>query len=350
MEGCNWPAGWYWRNDNRMLLLQLFCSNALCIMNTFFQHRNLHKYTWSLCQRSFIDFCSCSFPYRFELLGPTKERIASTGLTNRVKQTTTVEIIYHISPANTRLNVYIGLYTFRPWACGDCHSDVCSWVQIYWWQILNNWRHRTTTTLHRFRWPVPINVLNIRVKRVQLSTDHHLVVCNLHLESPTAHSPTCKTKRFHLIKWEALANKQVRRTIADIALHLLGELAECTADAKLEWQLYKAAVASSASRLRGRLVWRIMAKSNLVESGGERLCSSKESITYKVWLHNKAESSLLARYTEAWKSTAFTVKKTKIQSCDNFSHKLRSNHTNKVLRQTTRRFHGKNTLLDPPKT
>jgi len=30
--------------DNRRLLLQLCCNNTLCIMNTFFQHRDLQKY------------------------------------------------------------------------------------------------------------------------------------------------------------------------------------------------------------------------------------------------------------------------------------------------------------------
>ena len=39
-------------NDNRRLLLQLCCNNALCIMNTFLQHRNVHKYT---CCRDSLD-------------------------------------------------------------------------------------------------------------------------------------------------------------------------------------------------------------------------------------------------------------------------------------------------------
>ena len=33
-------------NENGRYLLQLCCSNGLCIMNTFFQHREVHKYTW----------------------------------------------------------------------------------------------------------------------------------------------------------------------------------------------------------------------------------------------------------------------------------------------------------------
>ena len=33
-------------NENRRNLLQLCCSNELRIMNTFFQHRGVHKYMW----------------------------------------------------------------------------------------------------------------------------------------------------------------------------------------------------------------------------------------------------------------------------------------------------------------
>ena len=47
-------------NENGMYLLQLCCSNGLRIMNTFFQHRKIHKCTWyrpSMDQKSLIDFC-----------------------------------------------------------------------------------------------------------------------------------------------------------------------------------------------------------------------------------------------------------------------------------------------------
>ena len=47
-------------NENRRYLLLLCCSNGLHIMNTFFQHREVHKYTWyrpSMDQKSLIDFC-----------------------------------------------------------------------------------------------------------------------------------------------------------------------------------------------------------------------------------------------------------------------------------------------------
>ena len=50
-------------NENGRYLLQLCCSNGLRIMNTFFQHREVHKYTWyrpSMDQKSSIDFCIVS--------------------------------------------------------------------------------------------------------------------------------------------------------------------------------------------------------------------------------------------------------------------------------------------------
>jgi len=47
-------------NENGRYLLQLCCNNGLRIMNTFFQHRDVHKNTWyrpSMEQKSMIDFC-----------------------------------------------------------------------------------------------------------------------------------------------------------------------------------------------------------------------------------------------------------------------------------------------------
>ena len=46
-------------NENGRFLLQLCCSNGLRIINTFFQHREAHKYTWyrpSMDQQSLVDF------------------------------------------------------------------------------------------------------------------------------------------------------------------------------------------------------------------------------------------------------------------------------------------------------
>ena len=50
-------------NKNGRCLLQFCATNGLCIINTFFQHKRIHKNTWyrdSLRQRSQIDFCIVS--------------------------------------------------------------------------------------------------------------------------------------------------------------------------------------------------------------------------------------------------------------------------------------------------
>ena len=50
-------------NEDGKYLLKFCCSNGLCIMNTFLQHRVVHKYTWyqsSIGQKSLIDFCIVS--------------------------------------------------------------------------------------------------------------------------------------------------------------------------------------------------------------------------------------------------------------------------------------------------
>ena len=48
---------------NGRCLLQFCDTNGLCIMNTFFQHKGIHKYIWyrdSVKQRSINDFCVVS--------------------------------------------------------------------------------------------------------------------------------------------------------------------------------------------------------------------------------------------------------------------------------------------------
>ena len=47
-------------SKNGKCLLQFCATNGLCIMNTFFEHKRIHKHTWYrdfLGQRSLIDFC-----------------------------------------------------------------------------------------------------------------------------------------------------------------------------------------------------------------------------------------------------------------------------------------------------
>ena len=85
-------------NENGSYLLQLCCSNGLRIMNTFFQHREVHKYTWhrpSMDQKSLIDFCIVS-SYLF-----------SDVLDDRVKRGAEMSIDHHLVVCSLRLS--------KPW-------------------------------------------------------------------------------------------------------------------------------------------------------------------------------------------------------------------------------------------
>ena len=147
-------------NKNGRCLLQFCATNGLCIMNTFFQHKRIHKYTWyrdSLGQRSLIDFCIVS-------------------------------------------------------------ADLFSTVS------------------------------DVRVKRgAELSTDHHLVVCTLKALKPLKKRKTFRPRETYRIKWESLADKEVRTAFADNIASQFKELPTSTADIETEWCLFRTAAITSAT-------------------------------------------------------------------------------------------------------
>jgi len=129
------------------------------------------------------------------------------------------------------------------------------------------------------------------------------------------------TRRSYRIKWEVLVDTDVKKTFANSMLSLFRELLECTAEVEL--QMVKAAVASSAARVcrRKRLggannvtLWRNQEVKDAIQA--------KKVVAHNDWLQNKAEFSFYARYAEARKSAALTLKKSKTQSCGNFRNKL----------------------------
>ena len=134
-------------------------------MNTFFQHKRIHKYTWyrdSLGQRSLIDYCIVSTD------------LFSTG------------------------------------------SDV-------------------------------------RVTRgAELSTDHYLVVCTLKALKPLRKRKTFRPRETYRIKWESLADKEVRTAFAVNIASTFKELPTSTEDIKTEWCLFRTAVITSATNCCGR--------------------------------------------------------------------------------------------------
>ena len=173
--------------------------------------------------------------------------------------------------------------------------------------------------LHSFKWLVPISVGRSRqngCRTVDRSPLGWFATCiwksrhGLH---------TCRTRRSYRIKWKALADKDVRKTFADSVSSLFRELLECTADAEVEWRLFKAATASPAVRVCGRKrlgVENNGKKSNLfMEPGGERCYSSKESSLQGLRLQNKADCSLQSPFAEAPKSATLMVKKPAMSCC-----------------------------------
>ena len=85
-------------NENGRYLMQLCCNNGLRIMNTFFQHREVHKSTWyrpSMDQKSLIDFCIVS------------SDLSSDVLDVRVKRGAKLTTDYHL--------VVCSLLLSKPW-------------------------------------------------------------------------------------------------------------------------------------------------------------------------------------------------------------------------------------------
>ena len=63
-------------NENGRYLLQLCCSNGLRIMNTFFQHREVHKHLWyrpCMDQKFLIDFLHSFVRFVFWCAGRSSE-------------------------------------------------------------------------------------------------------------------------------------------------------------------------------------------------------------------------------------------------------------------------------------
>ena len=93
-------------NKNGRCLLQFCATNRLCIMNTFFQHKKFHKYTWyrdSLGQRSMIDFCIVSA----DLFSTASDVVLKEGLSCQLITALVVCTLKALKPLKKRK-------TFRP--------------------------------------------------------------------------------------------------------------------------------------------------------------------------------------------------------------------------------------------
>ena len=106
-------------NENGRYLLQLCYSNGLRIMNTFFQHREVHKYTWyrpSMDQKSLIDFCIVS------------SDLFSDVLDVRVKRGAELSTDHHLVVCSLRLS--------KPWP--NKRSNWSSVIYLIKWEALED--------------------------------------------------------------------------------------------------------------------------------------------------------------------------------------------------------------------
>ena len=181
----------------------------------------------------------------------------------------------------------------------------------------------------------------------ELSTDHHLVVCTLKAVKPLKKRKTFRPRETYRIKWESLADKEVRTAFADNIASKFKELPTSTEDIETEWCLFRTAVITSATNCCGRkrdggtkssekkktLWWNQEVK--------EAICAKK--VAYKAWLANKSSLELRSQYSEARKATATKVKLSKERAWKQFGERLDDDFktANKVFWQTIRRLRGK---------
>ena len=74
-------------NRNGEYLLQFCATNGLCIMNTFFRHKEIYKYTWyrdSVGHRLIIDFCIVSADLFSSLVDVRLKRRAKLSTNHRL--------------------------------------------------------------------------------------------------------------------------------------------------------------------------------------------------------------------------------------------------------------------------
>ena len=97
------------------------------------------------------------------------------------------------------------------------------------------------------------DVLDVRVKRgAELSTDHHLVVCSLRLSKSWPNKRSNRSSVTQRIKWETLADKEVRKQFAPSISSKFRQLLDVSEDIEKEWLLFRSAIISSAAESCGR--------------------------------------------------------------------------------------------------
>ena len=166
---------------------------------------------------------------------------------------------------------------------------------------------------------------DVRVKRgTELSTDHHLVVYTLKALKPLKKRDTFRPRETYRIKWESLADKEVRTAFADNIVSNFKELPTLLKTLKLSGVCFEQQSSRplltvvDVSVLEGR---RVVRKELL---GGTKKLKKLfvRKVAYKAWLANKSSLELRSQYSEARKAAATKVKLSKERAWKEFGERL----------------------------
>ena len=123
-----------------------------------------------------------------------------------------------------------------------------------------------------------------------MSTDHHLDVCTLKALKPLKKRKTIRPRETYQIKWESLADKEVRTAFADNIASKFKELPTSTEDIETEWCLFRTAVITSATNCCGRkCVGGTKSSEKRTPSWNQEVKEAirAKKVAYKAWLANK---------------------------------------------------------------
>ena len=190
-------------------------------------------------------------------------------------------------------------------------------------------------------------VLDVEMNReAELSTDHDLVVCSLRFSKLMLNRKSRRSSVAYKIKWEALADRDVRKQFASVMAAKFQQLLEVSKNIEMDWSLFRTAVISSEVESCGRKRFRMAAGSEKRtpwwnQDVKEAIRAKKD--TLKALLQNRSSSDLHFRYSEARKAVVQAVKISKDCSWEELGRRLDSNYSsaNKVFWQIIRRLHGK---------
>ena len=185
---------------------------------------------------------------------------------------------------------------------------------------------------------------DVRVKRgAELSTDHHLVVCTLKALKPLKKRKTFRPRETYRIKWESLADKEVRTAFAHNVATKFKELSTSTEDIETEWCLFRIAVITSATNCCGcKSIGGTKSSEKRTPRWNQEVKEAilAKKVAYKAWLANKSSLELRSQYSEARKAASTKVKLSKERAWKEFGERLDDDFktANKVFWQTIRRL------------